>query len=91
MIKVTIELESASTGKTTILGRMYIWNQGDGTAKLGNYGVAICRKGKYDVPFGQIPAEQTRAGEVLGYPRLAYNVWRLVLRALRDCFPEEVR
>lgn len=90
MIKVTIELEGASTGKTTILGRMYIWNKGGGAkATHGDYGVAVCRKGRYDVPFGQVPTEKTRTGEVLGYPRLAYNVWRLVLRALRDCFPEE--
>lgn len=91
MIKVTIELESARTGESTVLGRMYIWNRGDGTAEIGNYGVAVCRKGKYDVPFGQIPAATTRKGKVLGYPRLAYNVWRLIMRALRDCFPEEGR
>jgi hypothetical protein len=30
-----------------------------------------------------------RVGEVLDYPRLSYNVWRLVCRAVRSCFPEE--
>lgn len=32
-----------------------------------------------------------RLGEVQNYPRLAYNMWRLVIRALRSCFPEEDR
>lgn len=31
----------------------------------------------------------TRAGRIFGYPREAYNVWRLVLRSLRVMFPEE--
>ena len=89
MIKVTIELESAITGKTTKIGQMHIWNRGGGTADIGDYGVAVCRRGSFDVPFGQIPKATTRTGEVLNYPRLSYNVWRLIARALLSAFPEE--
>jgi hypothetical protein len=35
--------------------------------------------------------ERARVGLVSDYPRLAYNVWRLVIRSLRSCFPEEDR
>lgn len=89
MIKVTIELESAVTGKTTKIGQMHIWNKGNGTRDTGNYGVVVCRRGSFDVPFGQVPAAVTRTGEVLNYPRLSYNVWRLVIRALLSAFHEE--
>lgn len=30
-----------------------------------------------------------RTGHVGDYPRLSYNVWRLIIRALRSAFPEE--
>lgn len=35
------------------------------------------------------PDKVLRKGEVHAYPRLAYNIWRLVMRALRSAFPEE--
>lgn len=90
MIKVTIELESAITGKTTKIGQMHIWNEGVSTdPRYANYGVAVCRRGKFDVPFGKIPKTTTREGRVLNYPRLAFNVWRLIIRALKSSFPEE--
>lgn len=90
MIKVTIEMESAVTGTSWILGRLYIWNRGTTrNSKRGDYGVAVCRKGDFDSPFGRPPATPLRTGEVLDYPRLAYSVWRLVARALKSAFPEE--
>lgn len=90
MIKVTIELESAVTGETTKIGQMHIWNRGTHKdPKLGNYGVAVCRKGHFNVPFGHPPEAVSRTGEVTNYPRLAYNVWRLIARALKSAFPEE--
>lgn len=72
------------------LGRTYIHNIG-GTQKSGDYHVRVCRKGDFE------PSEQkivhgegcTRTGEVLKYPRLAYNMWRLVIRSLLSAFPEE--
>jgi hypothetical protein len=91
VIKVTIELESAVTGETTKIGQMHIWNRGDNPQdpNHGNYNVAVCRRGSFDVPFGRIPKSPARTGEVFEYPRLAYNVWRLIARALKSAFPEE--
>ena len=85
MIKVTIELQSAISGTTTKLGEMYISN--DGTSLVptsGDYFVSVCRKGKW----GRHLRPQ-RIGTVKNYPRLAYNVWRLVSRAILSAFPEE--
>jgi hypothetical protein len=68
------------------LGRTFIWNKG-GTRERGDYGVAVMQKGE-DEPPNQ-GGRGCRSGEVLNYPRLSYNVWRLILRALRSAFPEE--
>jgi hypothetical protein len=89
VIVVKIELWSAVTGARDEIGRMYIANVG-GTHQRGEYKGAVCRRGSTDVPH-PIGAshEATRVGEVLNYPRLSYNVWRLILRMLRSCFPEE--
>lgn len=90
MIIVTVQLASAVTGETTMLGRMAIDNQGDSLdPKRGNYGVRVARKDlavsgdprMFDMPL--------RRATVLDYPRLSYNMWRLVLRALTAAFPEE--
>jgi hypothetical protein len=94
MISVTIKLHSALTGKTTILGRMYIWNKGRESAKNNkagryNYGVAVCRKGQHNHSFRK--AKMTRTGNVDNYPSEALNVWRLIVRALLSAFPEEVK
>ena|ERR1700761_6088212 len=96
MIKVTIELESAITGKTTVLGQMHINNKGSVHAKETNnkagrynYGVAVSRKGDYSERFGTAPTTPLRTGEVRNYPSARYNVWRLVSRAIRSAFPEE--
>lgn len=90
MIRVTIHLDSAITGKTTKLGEMRIWNTATGTRQRRNYKVAVCRKGHYQVPKGAIPKVVTRCGEVVNYPSEALNVWRLIARALLSAFPEEV-
>lgn len=90
MIRVTVELQSAITGETSLLGRMLIWNKGDSTNRArGNYGVSVCRKGDWEAGLGVPATNPTRTGEVLNYPRLSYNIWRLVLRALHSAFPEE--
>lgn len=87
MIVVKIELHSAITKKITTLGTMIIDNIG-GTNERRNYRVRVGNK--KDV--GNLSAIQTkplRTGEVSNYPSLAYNVWRLVSRALLSAFPEE--
>lgn len=97
MIVVRIELWSANTGEKTELGRMYIANVGGDLPKRGDYEVKVARKGSVQHEgwtsflkaggFVGVPA--TRTGEVKNYPRLSYNVWRLVARALKSAFPEE--
>tara|TARA_Y100000310_G_scaffold211266_1_gene212027 strand:- start:7064 stop:7330 length:267 start_codon:yes stop_codon:yes gene_type:complete len=87
MIVVKVELHSAITGKVKTLGQMIIHNVG-GTEKSGNYEVKVARKN--DV--GDLRKNfftPLRTGRVQNYPRLSYNVWRLVLRSLRATFPEE--
>lgn len=89
MLVVKIELWSAITGKTRELGRMYLANDGSSTdTARGSYDVKVCRKGSTGYKgWGSI--RTSRSGRVERYPRLSYNVWRLVSRALRSAFPEE--
>ncbi len=95
MISVKIELMSAISGATTEIGRMYLCNDETRSlasqGKLGDYLVAVCRRGTDDVPRPVDPdgPTPTRSGRVENYPRLAFNVWRLVARALHAAFPEE--
>lgn len=79
------------------IGRTYIANVG-GSVSRGEYVAAVCRRGRHEVPrdlYAMAGSTETngpratRVGHVHDYPRLAYNVWRLVVRALRSCFPEE--
>lgn len=97
MIKITVELQSVITGKSKVIGRMFVWNRGIKEAKASgnksgnyNYSVAVQRRGSTEVvPFGQSPTEPTRIGEVLNYPADRYNMWRLIFRALKSAFSEE--
>ena len=87
MIVVKIELHSALTGEHRTLGHMRITN--DGTTqdrKRGNYNVDVMRKGHSAY---EASGNVQRTGRVENYPRLSYNVWRLVARALLSAFPEE--
>jgi hypothetical protein len=89
MLVVRIELWSAVTGEKTEIGRMYVAN--DGTSERqdrGDYTAKVCRRGSFEYP-GWDNLRPVREGSVRDYPRLSYNVWRLVSRALRACFPEE--
>lgn len=92
MIVVKIELWPLGfEERAREIGRMYLANDATGDAERGNYDVAVCRRGTSEVPHpidlsGPTP---TRAGRVEGYPRQAYNVWRLIARALLAGFPEE--
>jgi hypothetical protein len=96
MIVVKIELWSAVTHETSEIGRMYIANDGStGTVDRGDYSVAVCRRGTDDVPRELIPDPEApaaaRVAAVKNYPRLAYNVWRLIARAVHAAFPEEAK
>lgn len=91
MIVVKIELHSAITSKITLLGKMVICNDGESEdPKRGHYKAYVLRKrdAGSDIRVRYL-ADATRYGRVRDYPRLSYAVWRLVLRALRACYPEE--
>lgn len=80
MIVVTIELWSAITGKKTLLGKAVISNDGSGNEHLGNYDVAIGRKGQADIT--KICHRPKRWSKVLLHQRLRYDVWYLLRRGL---------
>jgi hypothetical protein len=65
------------------IGRTYIWNTGKGSEDRGDYQVGVCKRGSTD------RSKSVRTGEVKNYPRLSFNVWRLIIRALKSAFPEE--
>ncbi len=90
MIVVKIELWSARTGTQEEIGRMVIANVG-GDTRHADYAVGVCRKGNTATPNNIVPGgpKPMRIGVVKNYPREAYNVWRLIMRALRSSFPEE--
>lgn len=89
MIVVEVKLHSAITGEVTLLGSAIISNVGttpDG--QYADYDVAVGRK-KDAGNLGKVYMKPLRKGNVTRYPRMRYNVWRLVLRALAQAFPEE--
>lgn len=91
MIVVKTEMwPGGDESKKYDLGRTYIYNSG-GDNKKGDYQVRVCRKGDYAPSKEKIIDGKgcTRTGEVFKYPRLAYNMWRLVIRSLLSAFPEE--
>lgn len=93
MITVKVEMwPGGDESRAREIGRMYIANVG-GDAQRGDYAVAVCRRGTDAIPQPIDPKgpKATRAGQVTRYPRLAYNMWRLITRALRASFPEEDR
>ena len=88
MIRVTIDIIRASNGRIERMGEMLIANDGTGTHDTGNYDVRVLRKGAWGLGWTD-KTSVTRTGRVEHYPRLSYNVWRLISRALRSAFPEE--
>lgn len=82
MIRVTVELLSARTGKRSVIGMMDICNRGNrefGHVR-GDYDGRLYRRGKLIV---------SRVGKVENFPRKSYPIWRLVMRMLAEMFPEE--
>lgn len=89
MIVVKVELWPKGDGnRSKELGRAYIANTGTGSKNRADYKVAVCRKGTKTCPWtGKTKA--IREGTVTNYPRLSYNMWRLIIRSLLSAFPEE--
>lgn len=88
MLVLRLELHSAITGKITETGTTIIANDGTGTDNLGNYTVRVGNKNDAG-NIRKIYDNPQRMGSVKNYPRLSYNVWRLIVRALLAAFPEE--
>jgi hypothetical protein len=91
MIVVKIEMwPQGRENKAREIGRTYIFNNG-GTMTKGDYEVRVCRRGKFEKTTEDIRDAKgfTRVAKVLKYPRLAKNVWCLIVRALQEAFPEE--
>ena len=90
MIVVEVKLVSARGREhDKLLGTAIISNVGtteDG--KLGDYDVAVGRKTDA-ADLRRVYHQPLRRGKVLRHPRLAQNVWRLVLKALAQAFPEQ--
>ena len=89
MIVVEVKLHSAVTNEVTLLGSAIISNAGttpDG--KYADYDVAVGRKTDA-ANLGKVYLTPLRKGVVKRHPRLSQNVWRLVLKALAQAFPEE--
>jgi hypothetical protein len=72
MIRVTVELVSARTGKTSVLGTAKISNNLTGSPARGNYTVKLHDKA------GRLWKEST----VHGFPRKRLLTWDLLFRAL---------
>jgi hypothetical protein len=82
MIVVKIELHSAQTGEITEIGRMHLSNTGGLKGdKRGSYTIEVFKRGSNK--------HVQRHGLVTNFPKKSYSIWRLVLRALRNTFPEE--
>lgn len=85
MIVVKVELVSAKTGLTTLLGAATITNEGTVTAKTngrrGNYYCRFWGKRKGTLPW--------RTSDVIGFPRKSLNAWHLLHRALTEALKEK--
>jgi hypothetical protein len=75
MIRVTVELISAVTGKTETLGVGTITNDGTGTIACGNYRVHLSRR---------TPGPPWRSANLYDFPRRKLCAWDLLYRALRE-------
>ena len=91
MIMVTVTVTD-HRGRFHTIGQMAIRNTGLArNPKFGDYEVLVANRAKAarHNDIGKLFSSPTRTGVVTHFPRLSYNVWRLVSRALRATFPEE--
>lgn len=85
MLRITIELISAADGSSQKLGMMDIYNTGEHTdPKVGTYRGRLYIKNSW-----QREPKTGRHGIVEHYPRQSKVVWVLILRMLKNMFPEE--
>lgn len=82
MIRVTIELfPMGDETKRREIGKMDIFNDASGSAKIGNYGVRLYKTAEFSEKNA---GKLWRRGEVLGFPRLKLGPYDLLYRALAD-------
>lgn len=75
MIRITVELVPYSAPhKPRHLGTAVIYNDGTGTATVGNYRVGLSKRGR--------PRSVWKEGRVRGFPRKRLGAWDLLFRAL---------
>lgn len=83
MIRIIVELVPHGFGKPEELGRIVIANDGSlGNGELGNYDVALGRKGQSD--DHKIFDKPQRSGRVENHRRKAESIWSLVTKALNS-------
>lgn len=88
MIRVRVELISAINGEITLLGETIIANDGtERDPEKGNYIFGIRLK-RYLGWIGPITENTSRSGRIIGHPRKADVIWKLVLRCLKAAYPE---
>lgn len=75
MIRIRVELISARTGETTLLGQAIIANDGKGTPTQGDYSFKLSQRGG---------RQWWREGAVEGFPRKRLGAWDLLYRCLRE-------
>lgn len=90
MIVVEVKLVSARGREfDQLLGTAIISNVGTtADGKYGDYDVAVGRKPDA-ADLRKVYNSPLRRAKVLRHPRLAQNVWRLVLKAIAGAFPEQ--
>ena len=76
MIRIRVELISARTGETTLLGQAIIANDGKGTSTQGDYFFKLSQRGR--------ALRWWREGVVKGFPRQRLGAWDLFYRCLRE-------
>jgi hypothetical protein len=89
MIYVRVELwPVGNRAAARVLGEAVVFNDGTGgNGPVGNYGVALSKKGGFGNGSRLEAAQLTnvwRKGAVRGFPRLRLGSWDLLLRALRS-------
>jgi len=93
MIVVKLEMWPGGDGsRAREIGRTYIYRNGGAFPSRGDYEIRVCRRGHFRVKDAAsfVSGEGfTRTARIENFPRLSYNVWRLILRCLKAAFPEE--
>ena len=91
MIVIKIELWPKGDPKRAVrLSEGYIWNDGSGTAAVGNYKFRLFRVSRTAV--GEAPNNPAtwKLGEFKGHPRGRKSVWHLLLSVLKTAIEGDV-